>query len=68
MKSMRVILGTMTFGKQVDEKTADLKVISIDHLKANLQTCEAAELPQAIVDAYDKAWEITKIGCPQYFR
>lgn len=43
-------------------------VTSIDHLKANLQAGEAAELPQAIVEAYDKAWEITKMDCPQYFR
>ena len=43
-------------------------VTSIDHLRANLQACEAAELPPAIVEAYDKAWEIAKFDCPQYFR
>ena len=43
-------------------------VSSMEHLKANLQASEAAELPKAIIEAYDKAWEITKIDCPLYLR
>ena len=54
--------------KGADNDGIIVGVSSIDHLKANLQVSEAAELPRTIVDAYDKAWEITKIDCPQYFR
>lgn len=43
-------------------------VTRMDHLKTNLQACEAPELPAAIVAAYDKAWGIAKTDCPQYFR
>ncbi|MEW6673119.1 MAG: aldo/keto reductase [Thermodesulfobacteriota bacterium] len=43
-------------------------VTGIDHLKANLQACEAGELPQEIVEAYAKAAKLTKMDCPSYFR
>ena len=31
-------------------------------------TGEAAQLPKALLDAFDKAWSLTKADCPLYFR
>jgi len=44
-----------------------LGVTTLGHLLSNLQACEAAELPESIVAAYDKAWEMSRLDCPEYF-
>ena len=42
-------------------------VTTMDHLMSNLQACEGTGLPEAIVAAYDRAWKITQLDCPEYF-
>lgn len=37
-------------------------------LKANLESIEHGELPQSVVDAFDKAWEVCREAAPSYFR
>ncbi|KAF9176698.1 hypothetical protein BGZ50_009812, partial [Haplosporangium sp. Z 11] len=41
---------------------------SLDHLKQNLNYLEKGPLPQEMVDAFDEAWEHTKVACPSYFK
>jgi len=42
-------------------------VTNIDQLKANLNTCTAPKLPHELVNAYENAWKVTRLDCPQYF-
>jgi len=42
-------------------------VTTMDHFLSNLRACEGAELPEAILAAYDRAWEITRLDSPDYF-
>ena len=39
----------------------------IDHLQQNIDTVKAGPLPEELIDAFDKAWEITKGDSPEYF-
>ena len=44
---------------------------SFDHLESNLEACSAKDtnaLPVQVIDAFDRAWSITKTVCPSYFR
>ncbi|KAI8815614.1 NADP-dependent oxidoreductase domain-containing protein [Fimicolochytrium jonesii] len=41
---------------------------SYDHAKQNLEDCAKGPLPEAVVKAFDKAWEDTKVIAPTYFR
>ena len=41
---------------------------SFAHLEQNLTAMQGAELPPAVVDAYDEAWEIVRPSCIKYFR
>lgn len=43
-------------------------ISSLQQLQANLDALEEAELPAAIVQALDSAWELTKPSCPLYWR
>ena len=38
-----------------------------EHLMGNLKALQAGPLPEELVDAFEKAWEITKADAPQYF-
>ncbi len=39
----------------------------INHLKQNIESAKAGPLSKEIVDAFEKAWEITKGDSPNYF-
>ncbi|MCL4134626.1 UNVERIFIED_CONTAM: hypothetical protein GTU68_006309 [Idotea baltica] len=41
---------------------------SIDHLEQNLAAMQNAALPDAVVAAYDEAWETVRPACIKYFR
>lgn len=42
---------------------------SLAHLTANIAACDAdAKLPQAVVDAFNAAWDVCRPACPKYFR
>lgn len=44
-------------------------VSSLEQLKANIGILEEGELPAAVVEALDQAWEnVTKVSCPSYWR
>ena len=37
------------------------------HLEQNIEAAKAGPLPQSIVDAFDRAWQITRPDSPEYF-
>jgi len=39
----------------------------LDHLKQNMETVKAGPLPESAVNAFEKAWEMTKGDSPEYF-
>jgi aflatoxin B1 aldehyde reductase len=39
---------------------------TVNHLEQNLKACNEPELPEDVVQAYDKAWEIARPNCPSY--
>lgn len=39
----------------------------LSHLQQNMNTVKAGPLPENVVDAFNKAWEITKVDSPAYF-
>lgn len=39
----------------------------LHHLKQNMESINAGELPEAITAAFDEAWQITKADSPEYF-
>lgn len=39
----------------------------LNHLKQNIDCAKAGPLPKDVVDAFEKAWEITKGDSPKYF-
>lgn len=41
---------------------------SIEQLEENLNSCEGGDLPEEIVNAFDRAWELARPDCPNYFR
>mmetsp|Transcript_16735 Transcript_16735/g.63602 ORF Transcript_16735/g.63602 Transcript_16735/m.63602 type:complete len:152 (+) Transcript_16735:804-1259(+) len=38
------------------------------HIEQNLQAVSAGPLPEAVVNAWENAWQIAKADCPPYFR
>jgi aflatoxin B1 aldehyde reductase len=44
-----------------------LGVTTMEHLTSNLHACKDTVLPEAIVEAYDRAWKIARLDCPEYF-
>ncbi len=40
----------------------------MEHLVANLESCEAPPLPSCVVHIFDECWQITKPACEKYFR
>ena len=36
-------------------------------LKQNMETVKAGPLPEEVVDAFERAWEVTKGDSPEYF-
>jgi len=54
-----------------DGKQGDAIIIgqsSLEHLKSNIEGCRKAELPQSIVEAYDKGWKLCKADVASYLR
>ncbi|KAF9425914.1 hypothetical protein BGZ94_007099 [Podila epigama] len=41
---------------------------SLHHLEENLADLAKGPLPQAVVNAFDEAWEHVKVACPSYFK
>ena len=39
----------------------------LNHLKQNMETVKAGPLPEDIVEAFERAWQITKGDSPEYF-
>lgn len=39
----------------------------LNHLKQNMETLKAGPLPEEVVKAFDRAWNITKGDSPEYF-
>ena len=39
----------------------------LGHLKQNMETVKAGPLPEEVVDAFERAWEVTKGDSPEYF-
>ena len=39
----------------------------LNHLKQNMETVKAGPLPEDVVEAFEKAWAITKGDSPEYF-
>lgn len=39
----------------------------ISHLMQNMETVQAGPLPKEVVEAFEKAWEISKPNSPEYF-
>ncbi|WP_373261714.1 aldo/keto reductase family protein [Hungatella hathewayi] len=39
----------------------------LNHLKQNMETIKAGRLPENVVDAFEKAWQISKTDSPEYF-
>lgn len=40
----------------------------MEHLKSNLDSCEAGPLSAGMVEAFERAWEATQPVCEKYFR
>lgn len=39
----------------------------LDHMKQNIDAIKAGPLPDDVVDAFRKAWEISRVDSPEYF-
>ena len=53
--------------KDAREDGIVLGVTALDHLRSNLDACEGGALPEEIVRACDKAWEIARFDGTAYF-
>ena len=54
----------------LDEKRGDAIIIGaskLSHLIQNMEAVKAGPLPESIVEAFEKAWTITKSDSPEYF-
>ena len=54
----------------LDEKRGDgiiLGASKLSHLRGNMRAAQAGPLPEALLSAFDEAWEITKADSPAYF-
>ena len=43
-------------------------VSKLGQLQGNIAAISKGELPESVVAAFEKAWQITKADCPEYFR
>ena len=41
---------------------------NLDQYEKNLNSCDGEKLPEGLTTAFDRAWEIVRPECPQYFR
>jgi aflatoxin B1 aldehyde reductase len=41
---------------------------NVEQFERNLQSCDGEILPDEVVTALDRAWDIVRYECPQYFR
>ena len=60
----------LAYHSMLDARRGDAIIIGaskLDHLKQNMEAVNAGELPESVVDAFAKAWEITKADSPEYF-
>lgn len=39
----------------------------LSHLTQNMEAVKAGPLPQELIDAFEKAWSVTKVDSPEYF-
>ena len=40
----------------------------MEHLEANLKSCDEPDLPENVVESFMEAWKITRLDCPPYAR
>lgn len=60
----------LTYHSMLNSKRGDAIIIgasNLDHLKQNMAAVKAGPLPDAILDAFEQAWNITKADSPEYF-
>lgn len=41
---------------------------TVEHIQANLAAWKGGALPEAVLEAFERAWEIARPVCPKYFR
>lgn len=61
----------LCFHSDLSSKKGDgiiLGASSVLQLEQNLKAMEEGMLPPAIVQAFDEAWDISRVDCPSYFR
>ena len=60
----------LAYHSMLDEKRGDAIIIGaskLSHLIQNMEAVKAGPLPESIVEAFEKAWTITKSDSPEYF-
>lgn len=60
----------LCYHSMLDDKRGDAIIIGaskVDHLKQNMEVIKMGPLPQDLLDAFEKAWEISKPDSPEYF-
>ena len=60
----------LAYHSMLDNKRGDAILIGaskMNHLLQNMDTVKAGPLPKNVVDAFERAWEITKGDSPEYF-
>jgi aflatoxin B1 aldehyde reductase len=62
----------MAYHSMLETSRGDAVIVgasSLGHMNSNMAACASTEpLPQAVVNAADKAWNMCKNDCPRYFR
>lgn len=60
----------LAYHSMLDEERGDAIIVGasrLDHLKQNMEAAKAGPLPEDVVEAFEKAWEISKSDSPEYF-
>ena len=60
----------LAYHSMLDRNRGDAIIIGaskLHHLKENLKALNAGSLPEELVEAFQKAWEISKADSPEYF-
>lgn len=60
----------LAYHSMLDGNRGDAIIIGaskLHHLKQNMESVHAGTLPEELVKAFDKAWEISKADSPEYF-
>lgn len=60
----------LAYHSMLDEKRGDAILIGaskLNHLKQNMETVKAGPLPEDVVKAFDKAWEVCRGDSREYF-